>query len=183
MDGYQFVSSLAGSLAWPVAAVILVHQLRAPLGKLIPLIRSMKYKELQIDLASKVETVELEVVASSTPNLASPDTTKFDKLAEMDPRAAISVAWIPLQTEIFQMAEKEGISSWDAYSPAALVRQLRDREIIPTQLADPIIEMSEIRDSAAIGEVGTVTAMLARRINRICVHMVELLQQIQQNRH
>jgi len=180
MDWFQFLSSIAASLAWPVAAVILVHQLRGPLGKLVPLIRSMKYKELQIDLAAKLETVEMEVAATSTPTPSSPDTTGFDALAEMDPRAAISFAWIPVQKEILKMAEKEGINAIDAYSAEALVKLLRDRKVIPVELAEALNELSSLREASAHMDERAVTFLVARRVNRMCIRMIEVLQKLQQ---
>lgn len=55
MDWLQFVSSVIGALAWPAAVITIIAQLRAPLGKLVPLIRTLKYKDLQIDVGQELE--------------------------------------------------------------------------------------------------------------------------------
>lgn len=179
MDWFQFLSSIAASLAWPVAAIVMVHQLRTPLGKLIPLIRSMKYKELQIDLATKLETVEHEVAATGVTAEQSSSDEAFELLAEMDPRAAISAAWIPLQTEIYRQAKLLGITSLDVYSPLGLVGLLQNRGAIPKEVADSIVELSDIRSSAAHAEEGSVSILTARRMIRLCTHMAELLKEIE----
>jgi len=47
MDTLTFISELIKAVAWPMTAIVLVVLLRKPIIELIPLLRKLKYKELE----------------------------------------------------------------------------------------------------------------------------------------
>lgn len=113
MDWREFVASIVGSLAWPLAVVILVVVLRGPLTailgrsplsslKLGPTGAEVKWQELAAE-------VRAEVVASSASNRAAApdgdiDLSDLDGLAERSPAQAIEVAYSTLLTELRRIA-------------------------------------------------------------------------------
>ena len=54
MDTLTFVSEALKSLAWPVVVVFLVLMLKKPITELIPLLRKLKYKELEMEFSEAV---------------------------------------------------------------------------------------------------------------------------------
>jgi hypothetical protein len=113
MDWKQFFAAIVTALAWPSAVVIVVILLRSPLTKLIPRVRSLKYKDLHIDLADKLEAVKEKLEAETEsdpprrPFVALPGVLE---LARIDPRAAIISAWIEVERATIEMALKAGIA-------------------------------------------------------------------------
>ena len=113
MDWLQFSAAIIAALAWPAAVVILAVMLRSPLAKIIPMVRSLKYKDLHIDLSEQLEAVKEELNAHAPldqpeiPYLAPPSVLE---LAHLDPRAAVFSAWIDVERALMEMASKADIS-------------------------------------------------------------------------
>jgi hypothetical protein len=114
MDWKQFCASIVGSIAWPTAVVIVVVLLKSPLAKLIPMVRSLKYKDLHIDLSEKLEEVkdglEAESQNSNHPIQLSAEERLLE-LARLDPRAAVLSAWIDVEHALIDLAKTVGVSS------------------------------------------------------------------------
>lgn len=72
MDWLQFFSSIVSSIAWPAAAVTLACLMRIPLAKMMLLIRTFKYKDLQIDIGEQLEAVREKVGAEGNTSDAEP---------------------------------------------------------------------------------------------------------------
>ena len=106
MDWLQFFASIAGSLAWPGAVVFSVFMLREPLGKLVLLIRTVKYKEWQIDVGHELEAARKAVKGNGDEAIAVPETPTpvSQKLAQIDPRAAVLSAWAPVELAVYDLA-------------------------------------------------------------------------------
>ncbi|MDH1696927.1 MULTISPECIES: hypothetical protein [unclassified Pseudomonas] len=112
MDWLQFISSIVASLAWPVAVITIVALLREPLGKVVPMIRSLKYKGLQIDVgreleAAKVSAEHTDVQVECMEELEP--TPVFRQLASIEPRAAVLSAWSPVELALKDLSMKNGI--------------------------------------------------------------------------
>ncbi|UZM14228.1 DUF4145 domain-containing protein [Pseudomonas kielensis] len=108
MDWLQFVSSVVSSLAWPAAVIAVVVLLRDPLGKLVPLIRTLKYKEWQIDVGQELAAVKvsLESTDVQTHEEAEEPTPVFRQLALIEPRAAVLSAWAPVELALKDLSRK-----------------------------------------------------------------------------
>lgn len=112
MDWKQFFAAIVTATAWPLAVVLMTFMLRTPLAKLIPMMRSLKYKDLHIDLSEKLEAVKVELDAQPTPDrpplpyLPLPGVLE---LAQIDPRASIISAWIEVERATVEMATKAGL--------------------------------------------------------------------------
>ena len=61
MDWLTFISNLIDSLAWPVALVIALLAFRKPLTSVIPMLKRLRYKELEVELIDPEEVGESEV--------------------------------------------------------------------------------------------------------------------------
>jgi len=112
MDWKQFFSAIITAIAWPCAVVIVVMLLKSPLTKLIPMVRSLKYKDLHIDLTEKLDAVKEELeaqTATDEPKLPYVALPGVLELARIDPRAAIISAWIEVERATIEMATKARI--------------------------------------------------------------------------
>ncbi|MGY2361502.1 DUF4145 domain-containing protein [Pseudomonas azotoformans] len=148
MDWLQFLSSVIGSIAWPSAVVLLAILMRAPLGKLLPLIRTLKYKDLQIDIGEQLEAVREKVGAEGeAPDVASEEPPlSFKKLAQADPRAAILSAWIPVEIELNEIAKKIHVET--RRGAMDLIGVLRRHGILDRLTSETLDQLRRIRNTA-----------------------------------
>lgn len=112
MDWLQFVSSVVGSLAWPAAVIAIVVLLRDPLRKLVPLIRTLKYKEWQLDVGQELDAVKESVEATNDQpdERAEEPTPVFLQLAQIEPRAAVLSAWAPVELALKDLAMRHRVN-------------------------------------------------------------------------
>lgn len=154
MDWLQFFSSVISSIAWPAAVVGLAYLMRNPLANLLPLIRTLKYKDLQIDIGEQLEAVKEQVgEESDTPAApAEEPPLSFKALALADPRAAVLSAWIPVETELNEISEKLGLNN--RRSPLMLIDALRREGVVDILTFETLDKLRRIRNSAvhAAGE-------------------------------
>ncbi|MBL4941904.1 MAG: hypothetical protein JKY81_09600 [Colwellia sp.] len=109
MDGFTFTTEIVKALAWPVSAIVLVFLLRKPIIELVPLMKKLKYKELELEFSQEVKALKLEVTESSgvgSPTVTvSPSTnSKALDLLSFSTRAAIMEAWIEVETAATEVA-------------------------------------------------------------------------------
>lgn len=112
MDWKQFFAAIVTALAWPAATVTLVMLLRLPLAKLIPMIRSLKYKDLHIDLSEELQAAKVVLDASKSAEKPTPAYAPLPgiiELASIDPRAAVLSAWIYVEKALTELAKKVGV--------------------------------------------------------------------------
>lgn len=152
MDWLQFSAAIVSAIAWPITVVILAVLLRSPLAKLIPMVRSLKYKDLHIDLSEKLEAVKGELDAHSSQDgqpsyvTASPSVLE---LARIDPRAAVFGAWVDVERAMTEMATKAGVSL----------------------TGSPVSIASELHAIGALNEFELQTFRDLRRIRNDAVHL------------
>lgn len=120
MDVLTFLSELVKSLAWPVAAIVLVILLRKPIVELIPLLKRLKYKELELEFSLEVKELKAEVDAitkekGEVPPSDSTDSEQLLDLVSFSTRAAIMEAWLEVESAAVTTAS----SFWGTPSSSA----------------------------------------------------------------
>ncbi len=124
MDGYTFTTEIVKALAWPTSAIVLVFLLRKPIVELVPLMKKLKYKELELEFSQEIKTLKSEITESSgvgTPTItvSEPTNSKALELISFSTRAAIMEAWIEVE-----IAATEVASSFWGKSPNETMRNL-----------------------------------------------------------
>jgi hypothetical protein len=115
MDGFTFASEIVKALAWPSALIGLVFLLRRPIIELVPLMKKLKYKELELEFSQEIQALKSEA------NDALPEkekqlpfeiaTSKALDLVSYSTRAAIIEAWIELEAAAVEIANSFWIQS------------------------------------------------------------------------
>ena len=164
MDWLQFISSIVQSLvslAWPAAFVAAVWMFREKLIQLLPQLRA-KYKDVEISF--KLEQAEKEA-AQIPPPPASPDLeptpeekSRFEKLAEHSPRAAILEKRAELEQVVKSAAEpyisSSIATSWKTLPLTSAIRALRQQNIIDERTSALLDDLRTIGNRAAHSEDG-----------------------------
>lgn len=109
MDALTFISEIIKSLAWPAAVVSLVIMLKKPIAQLIPLLRKLKYKELEMEFSKEIAELKAEAsvpissVGQSTSTQTSP-ANRLLQLVNFSTRAAIMEAWLEVEAAATEVA-------------------------------------------------------------------------------
>jgi hypothetical protein len=83
MDGFTFTTELIKALAWPSSVIILVFLLRKPIIELVPLMKKLKFKELEMEFSQEVKALKSEVKETSgvgTPTITVSEPTNSKAL-------------------------------------------------------------------------------------------------------
>lgn len=189
MDWLQFISSIVGSLAWPSAVVALAVLLRQPLAKLIPMIRSLKYKDLQIDLGEQLAVVQENVEAAGEEPVKPSEQLppSFQTLADIDPRAAILSAWLPVESKLNEIGEqlsrhpetdlRKG-SIRLAVSDMDIVNSLWGKGLVDQVTVGAILRLRRIRNDAVHLSEKDITSQDALQMASMCDWVLTQLSKI-----
>jgi hypothetical protein len=181
MDWKQFCAAVIGSLAWPTAVVVVVIMLRSPLAKLIPMVRSLKYKDLHIDLSEKLEAVK-EVVEAGTQAADQPAPLHADgrllELARIDPQAAIVTAWSDVEVAMNSLAKSAGIRL--NASPMIIASELHALDLLTPLEMRTYRDLRRIRNQAG-HHVTDVSFEEARSMAEMCSWLAHRLRMVEQS--
>ena len=110
MNGLEFVASLIDSLVWPLVAIVAIVVLRNPLGQVLLLLESVKYKDLHLRFRERLQQATVE--ASQLPGYSSESLTAgtglASEIAPISPRAAVIEAWRGVESEVLAAAHSLG---------------------------------------------------------------------------
>jgi len=137
MDFLSFLANIIGSLSWPIMILIFILLLRKPLSDLIPLIRTLKYKEFEIEFGRKLEELEAQADRAALPSISPTPTVEglkgltpeagyweaIERLADVSPRAAIAEAWRRVEWALEDYFMKLGLERPPSYQ--GMVRAMR----------------------------------------------------------
>ena len=115
MDVLSFIVEMTKALGWPSATLVIVLVFRRPLLELLALVRKVKYKDVEVELAKKEISEARELTTSKEGEkyelLSFMELEHFKQLADISPRAAITEAWSRLEDSVYQAAKTVGIEA------------------------------------------------------------------------
>ena len=117
MDWLTFIAEVVRALAWPASLFALVVLLRKPLKELIPLLRKLRYKEIELEFSKEIAVLKAKTFSgqqTALPNSGADSSelperlrNKRAELLRMVPfstRVAIMEAWIEVETAANEVA-------------------------------------------------------------------------------
>lgn len=109
MDILLFFAEVTKAIAWPITLIILVTILRKPVIELIPSLRRLKYKELELEFTREIFELKAEVAEISQNKgeesiLISSDSSNLLRLVSFSTRAAIMEAWLEIESASISVA-------------------------------------------------------------------------------
>ncbi len=126
MDGLTFTSELVKALAWPVATVTIVVFLRRPMGRLLVLLKRVKYGDVEAEFGDGVKeaTKEAEEVLAIVEDTKT-EPTISDRLAgllALSPNAAVLDAWREVEKTARAMIRRKGVNPPPPSAKPLLIR-------------------------------------------------------------
>ena len=156
MGVLDFIASLVGSLAWPLAAVIIALVFHKRIGLLLAKIRTLKWGEAAVDFTENLDKVESAAAAladqtdgQDSPPPAAP-SGRFHELLAISPNAAILDTWSEVENEIRKLGNHHGLID-SAARPSRMGEQLVKSGVLPIGIHKMLAEMRFMRNQAAHG--------------------------------
>lgn len=154
MGWMEFISSLVGSLAWPVAAVVIALVFHKQIAGLLAKVKTLKWGEAAVELSDQLDKVEdkARIVAAEEPIVPQPlplPDERFQALLAISPAAAILDAWAPVAKKVLALA-RAAYGNETKYLTAgkAAEKLAKDNMLKPTTVS-MILDLQKIRNEAA----------------------------------
>ena len=197
MNLLQFIASVAHSLAWPAAVVLLGLIFQRPLKALIPQLRRARWKDLlELDFGREVQDLEQkvsELKPATTPSLpstasvplaladgASAMLEEAEALSDGYPEPAVLIAWKAVETELRQAAERQQLGSEHASrrGPLGVVQELSRDELISSGTVQFLDQMRRLRNAVAHSHGARISTDDARRFIALARDVVYTLRNV-----
>lgn len=153
MDTLTFIVEMTKALGWPGAVLLIVLVFRRPLLELFTLVRKVKYKDVEVELAKKEISEARELTTSKVgekyevPSFA--ELEHFKQLADISPRAAITEAWSRLEASVYAAAKGAGIEARPSgMSFSSVLATLKTSGVIDGTSIRIIEKMRAVRNKA-----------------------------------
>lgn len=160
MDILTFLSNVIGALAWPASLLVVVTILRRPIAELIPGLRRLKYKDLEVDFGKELQKIEavLDTIEDAKQNdklpievqsEALPKTRAelLERITELSPNAAILESWRNVERTLDFYFSSRGIER--PPSGRTILGHLDYDPNFPPQLVSAYQELRMLRNRAA----------------------------------
>jgi|HubBroStandDraft_3_1064219.scaffolds.fasta_scaffold260217_2 hypothetical protein len=163
MNAPAFITQLVTALAWPVTVLICVVVLRPLLVGLLPLIRKLKYSDVEIQFGREVAELKLTAAASIQPGKAEatrqPIWEELVRLAAVRPRTAILQAWQQVEATLIGMAKNRHLEVAAAVwqMPMVLGALMLNAGRISSQQYDFLTRLRQLVNEATHAPVDSVS--------------------------
>jgi hypothetical protein len=159
-----FISQIISSLAWPITLLTCVFLLKRHLLALIPLVRTVKYSDVEIrfgrEVAELTRTTDIVDLSSQGSSLKQNQWESLSRLADVRPRTAIRSAWSQVENSIRDLAKKMNTEITDAAEgmPMVIGAILLNQGVISTEQYELMQKLRMLYHEAERAEPDTITA-------------------------
>lgn len=167
MDIYQFLSSLIGSLAWPLVVIFFFYKFNEPMSKVVRSLARMKYKDFELDFGKELEGIETQSDQLPQLDLEPSIENEVIAVASISPMAAIPLAWSHLETEISKAISRLAISAdYPPHnSPLKNIEILNKYECISESDYNLLNELRRLRNDISHRKIDPETITVARALD------------------
>ena len=121
----DFISHLVSSLAWPATVLTTIFLLRRHIQTLVPLVRTVKYSDVEIRFGQEVAELKRATDIGELPNSKEPaqdgQWKTLIRMAEVRPRTAIRGAWNEVDSSMRKLAAAKHVQIADAAESMPMV--------------------------------------------------------------
>jgi len=171
----EYIVSLTDILAWPIFALILLWVVRKPIQSIIPLIQSIKYKNLKVEFSKKLNEVSKYAGKSSEiENHLTLKKTKIYETIKTSPVHGILESWNALENSAIEKVKQ--LLPEDETFQGPLERPidyLKFKDTLTPSTADSIHDLRLLKDQASYAPPNAISqtdatqyAMLALNIQK-----------------
>lgn len=145
-------------LAWPFTIIVVVMMLRSPLSELVPTLKKMKYKDLELEFEKEANKILAEA-ERDLPEPPKPEPIEHEdtgirfSLRRPEPADEIMRSWRNLELKLREMAGEEKAKR----STGHMIRELTQSGAITVEMSKLILELSSLRNRVAHTDEEAIT--------------------------
>ncbi len=153
----ESIVGLIHAIVWPLTVFALAILFRREVRAVLARLSRLKYKELEATFDESLREVERIAPAVTLPpseremqieSLTPGAEERLTRLVEISPRAAITEAWIEVESAILFVAEQLDISNKDGIPQTRLVQMLHEKRIMDTEIVTTYNRLRLLRNEA-----------------------------------
>lgn len=158
------LANIVGMLAWPVTTIIVVMLMRSPLSELIPTLKKLKYKDLEVEFEREANKI-LSEAERDLPEIPEKPKPKPKPEAEdsgirfsrrrLEPTSEILESWRSLELEIRAIAKDKNIEA--GLSTRSLISGLESNGLISKEIAKVMLDLAALRNKVAHTDEEAIT--------------------------
>jgi hypothetical protein len=173
MNWMQFIAAIVRAVAWPAVVMVAAVLLRRPLVRLIPLLRHLKYGELELEFAEGVQSAREEAEVTLAPLTAPvarvPEVDSLLQLATESPRLAVVGAWRLVESSAHRACAALGVpvERGRPFAGLELTYALRREGVLDDATLTMMNRLRSLRNQAVHGEEFSVDEASAREYVRL----------------
>lgn len=157
----MFIAAVIKALAWPLTILAILLLVRRPLLRLIPLLRKLKWKELELEFEEKIIELKTEAAQAlpappATQQLMKQSPSRLEQLVEISPRTAIIEAWIQLEHAARRALSQRLPDTRVAWSSGQLGELLASHSLLEKNKLEVYNSLRKLRNQAAHHEDFTI---------------------------
>jgi len=162
MSSLNSIIQLVSALAWPVTVLICVILLRPLIARLVPLIRTLKYSDVEVQFGREVTELKIATAASlHSPNVEAPQQPIWEdlsRLASVRPRTAILRAWQQVEVTLIRVAKNINFEAAPAVwqMPMVLGAVMLNKEKISTPQYELLSRLRQLVSEATRAPVDSI---------------------------
>lgn len=154
MDWLSFVSNVIGSLAWPIATVVIIIALRQKIESILNNLKKFKAGPVEAEFERQVESLRISTELFTDEKPISDFEKKLYQLSEINPRSAILEAWQGVEASARKLVVEKGLYEAGPESRPLLdvFRALSKNKLVSETEILLFHELRSLRNSAAHDE-------------------------------
>jgi hypothetical protein len=152
MDWLTFIAEMTKALAWPLIIVIVLVFLRKPLLELIPLLKYLRYKDLELDFGKQVNELAAEFPQELSIKARDVQLDEHTiRLANLSPRAVILESWLRVEEAAIEASKRRGLklTSREVKTPIVLGHALEEAGVLDKNKMEIYHRLRNLRNMAA----------------------------------
>jgi len=159
MNSLEFLARIVEHLAWPTILLAIVIMFRPSLGKLVPLLERVKYKDLEFLFRGQLAEIGESL---STEQPTSDKIAELKALAEISPRSAIMETWREIESAArAKVGELGSLAEMNLRRSRSALRYLEYTGALTPRTKNALRQLRLLRDQAAHASEFALTSDVA----------------------
>lgn len=180
MSSLNSITQLVSALAWPITVLMCVVLLRPLFVRLVPLIRTLKYSDVEVQFGREVAELKIATAASiQSPNIEAtqPIWEDLSRLASVKPRTAILQAWHQVEVTLIRVAKNRHLEAAPAVwqMPMVLGAVMLNTEKISTPQYELLSKLRQLVNEATHAPVDSINPDDAAQFVGLALRMASSL--------
>jgi hypothetical protein len=186
MDWLTFVTKIIEAIAWPTVAIVALLVFRKSIIRLVPMLRRLKTKILEVEFGEDLKRIELDADAAGLP---PPDEkqllaqkSRIERIKSdraWGPVAAIVEAWTGIEflvTDLYALRNKKPPQQY--MELLRFVEELRGADEIDDDSFRVFRELRDLRNKSVHSKPGAISAWQAQEYILLANRLANLFRQL-----